>query len=219
MDDARRTISLPDDPHQLKTLLIEREEELAQRDERLAQLQASLATVTRQRDEFYLKNLQLEVRLAKALKQAYGPRADRVSDAAQMLMDFGQKLESSPVHAGDLPPEANGDSDQDQSGPATQSRRVSRRLRSKGRRDIGSLNNLPIVEQMYELTGELCRCLHCQAERKPIGEQISWTIEHVPAQLLRVKHIQYKYACRPGRGLTRTSFRSRFPAAPSPARP
>ncbi len=174
MDDAPQRTSPPDEIHQLKALL-------AQRD-------ATIATLTQQRDEFYLKNLQLEVRLAKALKQAFGPRADRVQDAAQMFLDFGQRLEALPIRPGDVPPEENA------AEPAA-ARGVSRRLRTRGRRDIGALDNLPIVEQKYELTGELCRCPSCQNQREKIGEQISYTIEHVPATLLRIRHIQYKYAC------------------------
>lgn len=174
MDDACQPTSLPDDVAQLKSLL-------AQRD-------AIIATLTKQRDEFYLDKLRLEVRLAKALKQAFGPRADRISDAAQLFLDFGQKLEALPVRPGDVPPA-------EEAGEPATVRPISRRLRTRGRRDIGSLDNLPLVEQKYELTGELCRCPACQQERTKMGEQVSYTIEHVPATLLRIKHIQYKYAC------------------------
>jgi len=200
MEDARRRTSLPDDIHQLKSLIAQRDEQLtkhqsliAERDQQLSQhetriteQQATITTLTQERDEFYLKNLQLEVRLAKALKQAYGPRADRVADAAQMLLDFWHKLDELPVRSGDLPTE------EDQSSK----RPVSRRIRTRGRRDIGSMDHLPIFEQKYELTGEQCRCPSCQQQRDKIGEQISYTIEHIPASLLRIKHIQYKYACR-----------------------
>ena len=175
MDDANPLTSLPDDIHQLKSFIV--------------QQQATIAALTQQRDEFYLKNLKLEVRLAKALKQAYGPRADCVSDAAQMFLNFGEKLEALPIRHGDVPPEEN------TAEPATVQRPASRRIRTRGRRDIGSLDNLPIFEQKYELTGDLCRCPACQQQREKIGEQISYTIEHIPASLLRIKHIQYKYAC------------------------
>jgi transposase len=186
MDDARQVTSLPDDIHQLKALL-------AARDQQLVQHQATIATLTQQRDEFYLKGLQLEVRLAKALRQAYGPRADRVGDAAQMLLEFGQKLEALPIHQGDLPPaEETGET----AAPATEPPAVSRRVRTRGRRDIGALDNLPLIEKTYELTDDLCRCPGCQNQREKIGSQTSYTIEHVPARFVRIKHIQCKYACR-----------------------
>jgi len=181
MDDARRPTSLPDDVAQLKALLVER-------DEQLTQLHATVASLTEQRDEFYLKSLRLEVRLAKALKQAYGPRADRVNDAAQMLLDFGERLEALPIPRGDVTG--------DEAGSSGARRGVSRRIRTRGRRDIGSLDNLPLIEKTYELTGDLCRCPACDALRQKIGKQISYTIEHIPASLVRIKHVQYKYACR-----------------------
>ena len=200
MDDARRATSSPVNVPQLRARLAARDRQLAQRDRqlaeherRLAQYQstitrheAALAALTRQRDEFYLKNLRLEMRLAKALQQAYGPRADRLRETGQMLLNFGQQLEALPVRPGDVPPEE----------PEATARPVSRRIRTRGRRDIGALDHLPLVEQKYELTGDLCLCPACQGRREKIGEQVSYTIEHVPATFVRIRHIQYKYACR-----------------------
>jgi len=92
-----------------------------------------------------------------------------------------------PIDAGDLPGE-----DQAQS----RKTRPSRRLRTRGRRDIGQLDHLPLIEQVYELTDELCKCPTCQATREKIGTAISYTIEYLPGSFVRVKHIQHKYACR-----------------------
>jgi transposase len=39
-------------------------------------------------------------------------------------------------------------------------------------------------------------CPTCQNARERIGEETSYTIEHVPATFVRVKHIQGKYACK-----------------------
>ena len=179
MDDTPRP-TLPDDIDQLKSLI-------AQRDDQLHEQRTTIAALAKERDAFYLETLRLQVRLDKALKQAYGPRADRLRETGQMLLDFGEKLDALPAHRGDVPPEEEADE---------ASPRSSRRIRTRGRRDIGSLNNLPMIEQEYKLEGELCQCPNCQRQRDRIGEQISYTIEHVPAQLLRIKHIQYKYACR-----------------------
>ena len=171
--------------------LVQREAQLAERDQLLTQHQATIATLTQQRDDYYLEKLRLEVRLAKALKQVYGPRADRVDHPAQLLLDFGRQLEALPIRPEELPPEDDGTPAE----ASTRNRSVSRRLRTRGRRDIGSLDHLPMIEQPYELTGDLCRCPRCQQLRRKIGEEISYTIERVPASFLRVKHIQYKYAC------------------------
>jgi hypothetical protein len=97
----------------------------------------AIAEITQQRDAFYLEKLRLEVRLAKALKQAYqpvekphlavwhrqscrcfsradspchtsstgcyGPRADRLGDPGQLLLEFAQRLDQLSIDAADLP--------------------------------------------------------------------------------------------------------------------
>ncbi len=181
MEDASPLTSLPDDIAELKRLLIAREHVIAEH-------QQTIATLTQQRDEYYLEKLRLEVRLAKALKQAYGPRADRLRDPGQLLLDFGGRLDALPIEAGDLPAEPDED--------ASTQRRRSRRLRTRGRRDIGSLEHLPLIEHVYELPDELCKCPTCQAARAKIGEAVSYTIEYLPGSFVRIKHIQHKYACR-----------------------
>jgi transposase len=188
MEDASPLTSLPDDIDELKRLLVAREEQLAQRDQVIAEHQNTIAMLTQQRDAYYLEKLRLEVRLAKALKQAYGPRADRLSDPGQLLLDFGGRLDALTIDAADLPAEP------DEGVP--RERTASRRLRTRGRRDIGALDHLPLIEQTYELTDELCRCPTCQNAREKIGTAISYTIEYLPGSFVRVKHIQHKYACR-----------------------
>lgn len=181
MDDASPHTTLPDDVNELKRLLVARNQVIAEH-------QKTIATLTQQRDAFHLEKLRLEVRLAKALKQAYGPRADRLSDPGQLLLDFGGLLDGLPIAAAAVP----GAEDDDQSQP----RRASRRLRTRGRRDIGQLDHLPLIEQVYELTDDLCRCPTCRAGRDRIGAAVSYTVEYLPGSFVRVKHIQHKYACR-----------------------
>jgi len=202
MEDASPHSTLPDDVNELKRLLVAREDQLAQRDQVIAEHQntiahheatitqhaATIATLTQQRDAFHLEKLRLEVRLAKALKQAYGPRADRLADPGQLLLDFGDKLDALVIDTADPPAEPDED--------ASMKRRSSRRLRTRGRRDISQLDHLPMIEQVYELTDELCQCPTCQKQREKIGEAISYTIEYLPGSFVRVRHIQHKYACR-----------------------
>ncbi len=186
MEDTSSPTALPDDVQELRRLL--------------AQQQATIATLTQQRDRFYqqkqqlesqkqqleLEKLRLELRLAQALKQAYGPRADRLADPGQLLLDFGQLLDGLPIDNTALPAEEDVPGEQ---------RRASRRLRTRGRRDLSQLEHLPLIEQNYELTGDLCRCPTCQNERQKIGVAISYTIEYLPGTFVRIKHIQHKYAC------------------------
>jgi transposase len=202
MEDASLLASLPDDVNELKRLLIAREEQhratvtgqeaiITEHQNTIASHQSTIATLTKQRDEYYLEKLRLEVRLAKALKQAYGPRADRVHDLGQLLLGFAEQVDALPIGPDDLPDDADRD---DEATPQPPSR--SRRLRTRGRRDIGELDHLPLIEQVYELTDDLCRCPSCQGEREKIGSAISYTIEYIPGSLIRIKHVQHKYACR-----------------------
>ena len=179
MDEAPTPQPPHDEVNRLKALL-------AQREQTIVQQQSAIATLTQQRDEYQLEKLRLEMRLARLLKQVYGPRADRISDPAQLLLDFARRLERLPTPADVAPPEDS----------AAAGRRISRRLQTRGRRDIGLLDHLPMIEKTYELTGEACLCPTCQAQREKIGEEISYTIEYFPAHFVRIRHIQYKYACR-----------------------
>jgi len=173
---------------QHRNTIAEYQHAVAVRENTITQHEAAITTLTKQRDEYYLEKLRLEVRLAKALKQAYGPRADRIGDPGQLLLDFGDQLDALPINANDLPTESNED--------IPRQRAASRRLRTRGRRDISQLAHLPMIEQTYELTGELCQCPRCQNEREKIGTAVSYTIEYLPGGFIRVKHIQHKYACR-----------------------
>jgi transposase len=191
MEDASLLASLPDDVNELKRLLVACEEQhratVTEREAIITKHENTIATLTRQRDEYYVEKLRLEVQLAKALKQAYGPRADRVQDLGQLLLGFAERVGALPIPE-DLPAE----DDEATAQPLSRSRR----LRTRGRRDIGKLDQLPLIEQVYELTDELCRCPSCQAERERIGSAISYTIEYIPGSLVRIKHVQHKYACR-----------------------
>jgi transposase len=188
MEDTSPHTTLPDDVNELKRLLVARDHVIAEHQNTIEQHQQTIATLTQQRDAFHLEKLRLEVRLAKALKQAYGPRADRLSDPGQLLLDFGGLLDGLPIDAAAVP----GAEDDDQSQP----RRASRRLRTRGRRDISQLDHLPLIEQTYELTDALCQCPICQQQREKIGTAVSYTIEYLPGSFVRVRHIQHKYACR-----------------------
>jgi transposase len=187
MDDAPRDTTSTDEITRLRTLLADREQEVARHLDTvsryastIARHESTIATLTQQRDEYYVEKLRLEVRLAQALKQAYGPRADRVGDAAQRVLDFVQQLQALPIETGNVP---------------AADKAPTRRLRARGRRDIGSLDHLPMIEKKHELTGERRLCPTCQKDRARIGEEISYTVDYIPATLVRIKHIQGKYAC------------------------
>ena len=181
MDDTLPPTSPPEELTPLRALLAPQEATLAQH-------QTTIATLTRPRDEYDLEKLRREVRLAKALQQVYGPRADRISDPAQRVLEFGRQWEALPIQSEDVP------SPKDE--VAASNRPASRRLHTRGRRDIGTMDHLPQIERTYELTGELGLCPTCRRQREKIGSEITYTVEYLPASFLLIKHLQCKYACR-----------------------
>jgi transposase len=149
-------------------------------------LKAMVAALLNERDDLHLENLRLQVELARYKKWYYGPRADRLQtegDLAQMLLGFADALDQKPVNPEDVPPHSE---------PQEELRRVKRR---KGRRHLANFDNLPVTTHVYELSAEERACPCCGIERKEIGQEESWQIEHIPGHFERICHVRKKYAC------------------------
>lgn len=149
-------------------------------------LKALVAALIRERDDLHIENLRLQVELDGYKKRYYGPRADRLqsaSDLAQLLLSFSQELDRKPINPEDVPPHSE---------PQEELRRVKRR---KGRRQLANFENLPVTTHVYELNAEQRSCPCCGVERKEIGQQESWQIEHIPGRFERIHHVRKKYAC------------------------
>ena len=172
-------VELPDSSEALKamlrSLLLERDRERHRADEQ-----------QRRGDELHIENLRLQVELARYKKWYYGPRADQLQspgDLAQMLLGFAEALDRKPVNPGDVPPHTE---------PEEELRRVKRR---KGRRNLANFENLPVTTHVYELNAGERACPCCGIERKEIGQEESWQIEHIPGRFERIHHVRKKYAC------------------------
>ncbi len=172
MTPTDKLVELPDDSEALKavvrSLLLERDGE------------------KRRADDLQIENLRLRVELDRYKKWYYGPRADRLQsagDLAQMLLGFAGALDQKPVNPDDVPPHTE---------PDEELRRVKRR---KGRRNLANLENLPTTTHVYELSAEERACPCCGIERKEIGQEESWQIEHIPGRFERIRHVRKKYAC------------------------
>ena len=139
--------------------------------------------------ELELDNLLLNHRLAVALKQCYGPRADKVP-VGQMLLEFAVNLEARPVAAEDLPPGTD---------PAAVTRRVGTGKAGAhgGRRNLAERNDLPVVEHIHDLPEDQRNCPNCQILREKIGQEITWQLGYRPGFFFRHKHVRIKYGCRP----------------------
>ena len=172
MPPTDKLVELPDDSEALKaivrSLLLEHDAE------------------KHRADDLHIENLRLQVELDRYKKWYYGPRADRLQttgDLAQMLLGFAEALDQKPVDPGDVPPHTE---------PDEELRRVRRR---KGRRHLANFENLPVTTHVYELSEEQLPCPCCGVERKEIGQEESWQIEHIPGRFERIHHVRKKYAC------------------------
>jgi transposase len=100
-----------------------------------------------------------------------------------MLLGFAETLDRKPVNPDDVPPHTE---------PDEELRRVKRR---KGRRNLANFENLPVTTHVYELNAEQRACPCCGVERREIGQEESWQIEHIPGRFERIHHVRKKYAC------------------------
>jgi transposase len=172
----------------LRSLIVERDQQkqrAEQESKRAQDLQAESLRQRKRADELHLENLRLQLELQRYKKWRYGPRADRLTneELAQALLEFGEQLQSKPIHPEDVAGGAE---------PEYELRRVKRR---PGRRHLANFENLPVTTQVYELSAEERICPCCGVERKEIGADESWQIEYIPGRFERLHHVRKKYAC------------------------
>jgi len=137
-------------------------------------------------EQLQVELLRVQLELERFKKWYYGPRADRLqsnNDLAQMLLNFAEELDNKPINKEDLPPASE---------PVDELRRVKRR---KGRRNLASFENLPVITHVYELNAEERLCPCCGETRKEIGADESWQVEYMPGHFERLHHVRKKYAC------------------------
>lgn len=192
---------LPDDPAALKsiiaTLTAQRDRAARERDQ-----------AARQRDEVQLRALRLEHQLEQLKKRYYGPRADTL-DVGQLLLEFATALEHKPVRPDDLPP-----------GTSPQEAKDIRRVR-RGRRRIGDLDKLPVIQKLHDLSPEQKPCPCCGNQRQKIGQESTWQVEYFPGHFGRIASGSSGTVSMPARIASRTTTRrSRWPTSLSlvPAR-
>lgn len=122
---------------------------------------------------------QTEHYLAQLLRQRYGPRSE--------------KLDPAQLHLFDAPPAA----DQDSSELPTAAEETAVRAHTRrggGRNEFPA--DVPRKRIEYRLPPEQLACPGCGQERTKFGEEISEQLEFVPASLLVIEHVRFKYACR-----------------------
>jgi transposase len=188
---------LPDDPVVLKALLLKQYAEREQQLVELARRDSQLAGLMRESDKLQLELIRVKHDLLRMQRWYYGRRADSLSsgtveDVAQLLLDFGQQLESLPAAAVE---DAEAIADVDKPVDLRDVELKTIRKVRKGRRNLAEFDKLPVVRKEHDLSDDQKPCPCCNNIRKRIGEESSWQIEYVPGHFERVEHVRFKYTC------------------------
>jgi transposase len=196
MDDTTSVLELPDDPVELKHLL------LSERAERVRQLD-QIKREAAERIEAMQQRHKAEMNAI--LRRFYGPHSERF-DATQLLL-FGLAVaEQVPV---------DGKVVEAESGEKLKTRKI-RHKHGRGKLP----EHLPRIEVVHDLPDEQKKCPCCGEQRVCIGSEVSEQLEFAPNSLKVLKHIRHKYACKPcGEGCHECDCKSHIETATKPAQP
>jgi transposase len=168
--------SLPADAAQLQARL---QEAQARETQLVAALAESSQTVAQQQQ--LLEKLTHELALLK--RHVFGSRRERIGDDPRQ-----QKL----FEVSDTPgPDADDKSPLD-AGPADHPQR--RKRRGHGRKPLPQFLPRKVVEHI--LPGSELGCPCCGTDREKISQVVSEQLEHTPASLFVIEHVQITYACK-----------------------
>lgn len=197
MDDVTSVLDLPDDPVELKRLLV------SERAERIGQLE-QIKREAAERIEAMTQRHKAEMNAV--LRRFYGPHSERF-DPTQLLL-FGLKV------AGQMPVDEK--VVEAESGQKLSTRRASHHKHGRGKLPA----HLPRVEVIHDLTDEQKKCPCCGEDRLCIGSETSEQLEYVPASLKVIKHLRHKYACKTcGEGCDQCDCKAHIELAAKPAQP
>jgi transposase len=178
---------LPDDPTQLKRVIVELQREAAS--EREALIAERNAVITRIREEAAQQMESLRQRLEaehKAvvdalLRRYYGPRREKF-DPRQLLL-FGLKVDELALDKRSI---------EDESGE----RLVTRRVKNRHKHGRGQLpEHLERIEIEHDLDEKEKACPACGHQRQRIGVEVSEQLEYFPASFKVLRHVRHKYGC------------------------
>ena len=191
MDDRVTSISLPDDPEALKSMIVALAQERDAATQQRNQAMRDCDAVARDRDTWQIKFLRAETELLRLKKWYYGRKADQLTspeDVAQMLLGFGEQLENRPVISNDVPAEVD---------LGHVEMKTVRRVK-RGRRNLGAdeFDQLPVTRKEHDLPDDQKPCPCCGEPRQRIGSESSWQLEYIPGHFERIEHIRFKYACK-----------------------
>lgn len=168
---------LPNDPAQLKVLLIESRR---QHEQVIAQYETTVQLQQR-------TIRQQEHTIAQLLRRLMGPKQERV-DPDQLMLFNAAELEQLVRELESSEEACDGSSESGEGGEGGASRR------GHGRRRLPE--DLPREQVVYELPEADRHCPGCGELRQEIGRETSEQLEWIPATLKVIEHVRVKYACR-----------------------
>lgn len=189
-------LSLPNDPQALRAMVLalsrQRDDATSERDDWKQQHDCK----ARECDQWHIKFLAAEMDLLRLRKQYYGRKADRMTtsaDAAQLVLEFTQRLEALPVPEVEDVEAVTEDPQPIDLGQVelTEVRKVRR-----GRRNLAVFDQLPVVRKEHDLSEQQKACPCCGESRTRMGQETSWQIEYIPGRFERIEHVRMKYACQ-----------------------
>ena len=140
------------------------------------------------------QNRDLELLVAKLRRERVGSRSERV-DPAQLSLLFEQLLELGGPEEVDPEAEAREDAELDQQ--IDDAEKGQGRGRKKVRQHNGSWRTRGVERQVHpiEVPEEERTCGKCGREKQRIGEDITRSLEYVPAHFIEHEYHLEKYAC------------------------
>jgi transposase len=151
---------------------------------RVAELEAQLAAMTKERDQLRASHARLREELELLKRRIFVARAERV-DTAQLEMEFAEKLRQLDALAGTL-----GDEPSDTSSEDDGDDKKDKRKRSTGRRD---LRKLPLEEERIEIVDPLYEELVAQGNAKRIDFEESCKLAYKRGGMRRLVLARAKY--------------------------
>ena len=140
------------------------------------------------------QNRDLELLVAKLRRERVGKRSERV-DPAQLSLLFEQLLELGGPEEVDPEAEAREDAELDQQ--IEDAEKGQGKRRKKQRQQNGSWRTRGVERQVHliEVPEEERTCLKCGREKQRIGEDITSSLQYVPAHFIEHEYHREKYAC------------------------
>jgi transposase len=176
MDDATSILELPDDPVELKRLVVQQRVVIAQRESQLEQIKRETA------DRIEAMSQQHKAEMDAILRRFYGPKSEKF-DPRQLLIFGIAVADRIPVDEKVVEAE---------SGEKPAGRRINHHRHGRGKLPA----HLPRIEIVHDLTDEQKKCPCCGESRTCIGSETSEQLEYIPASLKVLKHVRHKYACK-----------------------